>query len=253
MDYLFQDGGKPKAKKSKTGTRSKTGTKTTKSKTATKSKTSTKTGSKTTKSKTPKKGGNFLGSIGELVAPTGWGSFATAAALVGIDQADAALRRGKSTKSSAKKGGMEPFNSTPQKLIKTAPYTSLPSIHARTNNGPPGPPPVPVYSNNNGYYGYYPQLINSKIATRNYSDLTKNKNTGINIPVSTYKTIKKIYRDRHYYLEKGHVNANKHKLNSNNRKINWDKIIFPIYQEIIRRELPATEENIKLIIDEKLS
>ena len=29
------------------------------------------------------------------MAPTGWGSFATAAALVGIDQADAAFRRGK--------------------------------------------------------------------------------------------------------------------------------------------------------------
>lgn len=100
MDYLFQDGGKPKAKKSKTGTKAKSKTST---KTATKSKTSTKTGSKT------KKGGNFLGSIGELVAPTGWGSFATAVGLVGIDQAAAALRRGKSgknsVKNSVKKGG----------------------------------------------------------------------------------------------------------------------------------------------------
>ena len=100
MDYLFQDGGKPKAKKSKIGTKSKTGSKTTKSKTG------TKTSSKTTKSKAPKKGGNFLGAVGDLVAPTGWGSFATAAALVGIDQADAAFRRRKSGKSSAKKGGM---------------------------------------------------------------------------------------------------------------------------------------------------
>ena len=47
------------------------------------------------KKSSSKKGGNFLGSIGELVAPAGWGSFATAAALVGIDQADAAFRRGK--------------------------------------------------------------------------------------------------------------------------------------------------------------
>ena len=58
------------------------------------------------KSSKTKKGGNFLGAIGDLVAPTGWGSFATAAALVGIDQADSALRRKKSEKSSAKKGGM---------------------------------------------------------------------------------------------------------------------------------------------------
>jgi len=108
MDYLFQDGGKPKAKKSKT--KSKTATKTTKT---TKSKTSSKTGTKTTKSKTktPKKGGNFLGAVGELVAPTGWGPFATAAGLLALDRADAALRRGKSTKSNAKKGGMRGGNS----------------------------------------------------------------------------------------------------------------------------------------------
>ena len=114
MDYLFQDGGKPKKTNSKTKTSTKTGTKTTKSKTSTKtgtkttkSKTGTKTGTKTTKSKSSsKKGGNFFGTVGDLVAPTGWGPFATAAALVGLDRVDAALRRGKSTKSSANKGGM---------------------------------------------------------------------------------------------------------------------------------------------------
>ena len=106
MDYLFQDGGKPKKTKSKSSTK----TKSTKSK----SKTSTKTGSKTTKSKTTtkksssKKGGNFLGAVGDLVAPTGWGPFATAAGLLALDRADAALRRGKSTKNSVKKGGAPP-------------------------------------------------------------------------------------------------------------------------------------------------
>ena len=40
------------------------------------------------------------------MAPTGWGPFATAAGLLALDRADALLRRGKSTKSSAKKGGM---------------------------------------------------------------------------------------------------------------------------------------------------
>jgi hypothetical protein len=109
MDYLFQDGGEPKKTMSKTGSKtkssSKTGTKS-RTKTATKTKTSTKTGTKTTKSKTSsKKGGNFLGAVGDLVAPTGWGPFATAAGLLALDRADAALRRGKSTKSSAKKGG----------------------------------------------------------------------------------------------------------------------------------------------------
>ena len=102
MDYLFQDGGKPKKANSKTGTKT------------TKSKTGTKTGTKTTKSKSSsKKGGNFFGTVGDLVAPTGWGPFATAAALVGLDRVDAALRRGKSTKSeksNAKKGGMRGGN-----------------------------------------------------------------------------------------------------------------------------------------------
>jgi len=111
MDYLFQDGGKPKKTKSKT----KTGTKT-KSKTGSKTKSSSKTSTKTTKSKTgtkktgTKKGGNFLGTVGDLVAPTGWGPFATAAGLLALDRADAALRRGKSEKSSAKKGGMRGGN-----------------------------------------------------------------------------------------------------------------------------------------------
>jgi hypothetical protein len=90
MDYLFQDGGKPKKTKSKTST--KTGTKTTKSKT-------------TSKKSSSKKGGNFLGTVGELVAPTGWETFATTAGLFALDRADSALRRGKSEKSSSKKGG----------------------------------------------------------------------------------------------------------------------------------------------------
>ena len=104
MDYLFQDGGKPKKAKT-TKSKTKTGTKTTKSK--------TKTGTKTTKSKTgtkTKKGGNFLGSVGELVAPSGWETFATTAGLFALDRADSALRRGKnSSKSSVKKlsGGSE--------------------------------------------------------------------------------------------------------------------------------------------------
>ena len=114
MDYLFQDGGKPKKTKSKTKTSTKTGTKT-KTKTGTKttkSKSSTKNGtkSKTSTKSSSKKGGNFLGAVGDLVAPTGWGPFATAAGLLALDRADAALRRGKSEKSSAKKGGMRGGN-----------------------------------------------------------------------------------------------------------------------------------------------
>ena len=39
------------------------------------------------------------------MAPTGWGSFATAAGLLAVNRAAATLRKGKSEKSSAKKGG----------------------------------------------------------------------------------------------------------------------------------------------------
>jgi hypothetical protein len=58
----------------------------------TKKTTNSKLGSKT------KKGGNFLGSVGELVAPTGWESFVSAAGLLAIDRVDSALRRVKKRK-----------------------------------------------------------------------------------------------------------------------------------------------------------
>jgi hypothetical protein len=68
------------------------------------------------KSSKSKKGGNFLGDVGELVAPTGWESFATTAGLFALDRADAALRRGKSEKSSAvKKGGSTKTSSKSKK------------------------------------------------------------------------------------------------------------------------------------------
>ena len=78
MDYLFQDGGKPKKVGRPKGSKKISST----------SGTKTKTGAKS------KKGGNFLGSVGELVAPTGWEGFASAAALLAFNRANAALRRG---------------------------------------------------------------------------------------------------------------------------------------------------------------
>jgi hypothetical protein len=89
MDYLFQDIGKPKKVGRPKGSKNEKNDK--KTKTSSETKTSKKPKSKT--GIKPKKGGNFLGSIGELVAPTGWESFASAAALLAIDRADAALRR----------------------------------------------------------------------------------------------------------------------------------------------------------------
>jgi hypothetical protein len=67
------------------------------------------------KSSKSKKGGNFLGTVGDLVAPTGWESFATTAGLFALDRADAALRRDKSNKSSEKKGGSSKTSSKSKK------------------------------------------------------------------------------------------------------------------------------------------
>jgi len=63
---------------------------------------------KSTTARSKAKGGNFLGAVGDLVAPTGWGPFATAAGLFALDRADAALRRGTKEKKEKKekmKGG----------------------------------------------------------------------------------------------------------------------------------------------------
>jgi len=66
----------------------------------------TKKSSTTTRSKSKTKGGNFLGTVGDLVAPTGWGPFATAAGLLALDRADAALRRRTKEKKEKMKGGL---------------------------------------------------------------------------------------------------------------------------------------------------
>ena len=88
---MDQYGGEKKPKKA---------TKSKKTSEAKKTKTSTKT-----RSKSKAKGGNFLGAIGDLVSPTGWGPFATAAGLLALDRADAALRRGTKEKKEKMKGG----------------------------------------------------------------------------------------------------------------------------------------------------
>ena len=76
-----------------------------------------------------KKGGNFLGAVGELVAPTGWESFVTAAGLLAIDRADAALRRGttKEKKEKMKGGKCEDLRAS-ESLIATMP------IYGHNNN-----------------------------------------------------------------------------------------------------------------------
>jgi hypothetical protein len=81
-----------------------------------------------------KKGGNFLGSVGELVAPTGWESFASAAGLLAIDRADSMLRREKK-KNTIKGGG---HRSKEEKEKKTRfreimGWRLIPSFNRRNN------------------------------------------------------------------------------------------------------------------------
>jgi len=86
---MNQTGGEKKKKTTKT-TKTSSSKKTTKSTKPSSKKTSS---SKTTKPRS-KKGGNFLGSVGDLVAPTGWGSFTTAAGLLALGGLDSTYRKG---------------------------------------------------------------------------------------------------------------------------------------------------------------
>ena len=79
---------------------------------------SAKKGGESMSSSSCKKGGNFLGTVGELVAPSGWETFDTTAGLFALDRADAALRRGKKTKSSVKKGGMRGGNEYDDEAVR---------------------------------------------------------------------------------------------------------------------------------------
>lgn len=243
MDYLFQDGGKPKKTKSKTGTKTgtksstKTGTKTKSStKTGTKTKSSTKTGtkSKTTKSKSSsKKGGNFLGTVGDLVAPTGWGPFATAAALVGLDRVDAALRRGKSTKSSAKKGGMRGGKATQEELNQLKPaiepfdknYDTEFMVRHQIPFGTKRPKFFTLYEN-------YFKDKNSTMSNQEHAKLQKKRyaeicgildlimiDTNKNI-IKYYPLAKKILED----IQKNYKDNLYDSINTNSIKLNWEKL-----------------------------
>jgi hypothetical protein len=72
------------------------------------------------------------------VAPTGWGPFATAAGLLALDRADAALRRGTKEKKEKMKGGKKG-----EKKMKGGDLTcEIPTepkwIPRNSNNGPSG-------------------------------------------------------------------------------------------------------------------
>lgn len=125
-----------KAKKTTKTTKSAKTTKTTKTSDAKKTKKSS-----TTRSKSKAKGGNFLGAVGDLVAPTGWGPFATAAGLLALDRADAALRRGTKEKKEKMKGGKKSEKKS-EKKMKGGELTCIQNqpiyIPRNTNDNPRG-------------------------------------------------------------------------------------------------------------------
>jgi hypothetical protein len=82
---MDQYGGEKKSKKTKKTTKPNT------------KKPAAKKTTKTTKTRSKSKGGNFLGTVGDLVAPTGWGPFATAAGLLALGELDSTYRRGNKT------------------------------------------------------------------------------------------------------------------------------------------------------------
>jgi hypothetical protein len=65
-----------------------------------------------------KKGENFRGSVGELVAPTVWKSFVTTAGLFALDRADSSFRRVKKEKKNTMTGGKHGAKSRRDKRIK---------------------------------------------------------------------------------------------------------------------------------------
>lgn len=103
---MDQYGGEKKTKKTKKTTKPNT------------KKPAAKKTTKTTKTRSKSKGGNFLGSVGDLVAPTGWGPFATAAGLFAVDRVSAALRKGTKEKKEKMKGG-DGCRSKPSDAIDT--------------------------------------------------------------------------------------------------------------------------------------
>lgn len=187
-----------------------------------------KTGAK--KSGSKKKGGNFLGSIGELVAPAGWGSFATAAALVGIDQADAAFRRGKGkadkeVKSVKKMRGGEP---------DSVPYSLLPNRLIPKRQEFPKPAP-----NSSRNYNTVPRYIprNNSLENKKFID------EFINNIQKDVKYPDKLQLERLYHVLS--------KLNGNERleiKKKFHEKLFGTSGEskikIILRRIPVKETNI---------
>jgi hypothetical protein len=157
MDYLFQDGGKPK-KVSRPKSKGSETTKTTKSK---------------KKVKKLKNGGNFLGSVGELVAPTGWEGFVTTAGLFALDRADSFLRK-RNQKKKISGGALIPVSDTTG--IKRELTDKL---MGKQPNGPDDPL-IWIYAGNGSRLLYVPK---DKIVHLFYKDGLYSASSNVRAPI----------------------------------------------------------------------
>lgn len=149
-------GGAKNTTKSKKTKKTSDTKKTTKASDAKKPKKST-----TTRSKSKTKGGNFLGAIGDLVAPTGWGPFATAAGLLALDRADAALRRGTKEKKEKMKGGKCDDGESGQiKQVTIGPigHDGIPTGNILSYYNTTNKNKMTNYTNTRNLYNYWPDI-----------------------------------------------------------------------------------------------
>ena len=162
---------------------------------------STKKTTKTTKTTSSKprskKGGNFLGSVGDLVAPTGWGSFTTAAGLLALGGLDSTYRRSSKKEKTGEvkkmKGGDGcmpiPSDSIVQTLIGkewTSPRNNKikSGMTGLSNWVEPAYPTIPINSKNKN----------------NYENMKKTYNKWKNESTQSIITIK-CFNQQYYYFE----------------------------------------------------
>lgn len=204
---MDQYGGEKKSKKTTKTSDAKKTTKTTKSSDAKKTKKSS-----TTRSKSKAKGGNFLGAVGDLVAPTGWGPFATAAGLLALDRADAALRRGTKEKKEKMKGGLCDVQQPGQQITigpnrKGSPSGDIYTYYSTNNNK------VKEYRKIQNEYKNWPNETQNIVIKCNDEGYYYEVNITCNGDVKTYKHLPRIdnsvSRKQYYFdtFEKAKENA----------------------------------------------
>jgi hypothetical protein len=185
---------------------------------------------KTTKTRSKAKGGNFLGSVGDLVAPTGWGPFATAAGLLAVDRVSAALRKGTKEKKEKMKGG-DGCRSKPSDAIDTTligkEYTFPSDKNRKTKK----------IGLSNWVQPPFSTVVNEK-NNKSYESMKKTYNKWINDSSKSMITIK-CFDEKYYYFQvtitcNGKTLTYHHKpenYNQNNNSKKYKGYLFETFEE----------------------